>query len=297
MKYVIGIDSGGTHIVGQALTDTGKILEESKSGPGNILLDKSQTLINLEKVLSDLLSKLNIDDCQYILIGIAGVEITDNAKEVSAIISNKFGIKTFVIGDAKLALLNGLEGQDGTLVISGTGSVVYGRQRGKSIRFGGWGNLLGDTGSAYQITSVAMKEMLYDYDYGQKSELEDILLIELKASSVQEAVRNFYTLNRKEIASIAVKIAHAANDGNTTAIKVLEDQANALAEEILGLFSQYSHQIPNKIAFSGSVLVHNDFFRKIILNRIRKEYPDLKPITVNTNNARGAIFWNLWNRK
>lgn len=297
MKYVIGVDSGGTHIVGQALTLSGSILAQTQSGPGNILLDQSQTLINLKTVLTNLLIKLGESDCEYILMGIAGVETTGNSESIAKSFTSSLKIPTYVVSDAQLALLNGLEGQDGTLIIAGTGSVIYGRQNQQLLRFGGWGNLLGDTGSAYKIVATAMEKMLHDYDLGHPGQLEPILLPALKATNPKQAVQKYYQLSRKEVAALAVLIATAADDKNPEAISVLEAQAQALANEALGLIGRYQHPYPDKLALSGSVLVHNHFYRQILIDQLHATYPELETIVVATNNARGAIFWRKWHQE
>ncbi|CAJ2233864.1 BadF/BadG/BcrA/BcrD ATPase family protein [Companilactobacillus paralimentarius] len=295
MEYVIGVDSGGTHIVAQALSQDGKIMEQSESGPGNILLNPEQTIKNLKDVIESLFLKQKRIDCKYILIGIAGIETTGNSSEISQLLTDYFKVTTYVISDAKLALLNGLEGKDGTLIISGTGSVVYGRQNKEMLRYGGWGNLLGDTGSAYKIVSASMQLILKKHDLGFISSLEDILLNLLNASDVKEGVKNFYQLDRKQVASIAVTIAKAADKGNLDAITIIKEQAMALSKEALGLISRYQKPYPSKIAFSGSVLLNNDLFQKTLLNNLLSWYPNLQSITVSTNNSRGAIFWPIWN--
>lgn len=296
MSYVIGIDSGGTHIVGQAFNEDNQLLSQVQSGPGNIFLNEEETLKNLSEVIDSLTTQHGRANCKYILIGIAGVETKGNSKEVAEKLSQKFQIKTYVISDAQLALLNGLAGKDGTLVISGTGSVVYGRQNQHMLRFGGWGNLLGDTGSAYKITVTAMKIMLHQYDLGKTSSLQSTLLSQLKAQSPKEAVKNFYALNRKEIAAIALEIAKLADNDDQEAIEVIKEEALALSDEIIGLFSRYQDQYPKDIALSGSVLVHNAIFRKFLTENVLKSYPDINASVVDTNNARGAIFWPLWNK-
>ncbi|MFD1465068.1 N-acetylglucosamine kinase [Lapidilactobacillus mulanensis] len=294
MKYVIGVDSGGSHIVGQALEKSGKVIFQTQSGPGNIFLDQENTYQNLTTVLTEIFAHLDRADCQHILIGIAGVETTNNASEVATDFTEKFGVKTDVISDAQLALLNGLEGQDGTLVIAGTGSVVYGRQNKNMIRYGGWGFLLGDTGSAYKITEQAVKQILKQHDLQQSSELSAPLLQLFGAEDVKQAVQKYYALSRKDIAAFAVKIAELATTGSVEAQTVLTDQATALADEVLGLYAQYQQPIPERIAFSGSVLVHNDFYRHILLAHIQEQHPNVTGHVVSTNNGRGAIFWDAW---
>jgi N-acetylglucosamine kinase-like BadF-type ATPase len=45
---------------------------------------------------------------------------------------------------------------DGISVIAGTGSMAYGEHQGRSARAGGWGELIGDEGSAYWIAREGM---------------------------------------------------------------------------------------------------------------------------------------------
>src|SRR5690349_5952141 len=49
-----------------------------------------------------------------------------------------------------------LGGADGISVISGTGSMAYGEFDGRTARAGGWGELIGDEGSAYWIAREGM---------------------------------------------------------------------------------------------------------------------------------------------
>ena len=297
MAYVIGIDSGGTHIVGQALTEQGDILAEETSGAGNILLNQEETITHLTDTLRRLFQELPSTDCDYILVGIAGVETTNNSSEVAAILKGDFNIPVYVISDAQLALLNGLKGHDGTLIIAGTGSVIYGRQQRVLIRYGGWGNLLGDTGSAYKITEQAMRIVLQRHDLGETSTLLPTLLNTLQATDIKQAVKHYYASSRKDIAAIAEEIAAASEHGIQDATDALSLQAEALANEALGLFDRYEQPIPKKIALSGSVLVHNAFYRQTLVNRLRQVYPDISAFVVQTNNARGAIFWSRWQKK
>jgi N-acetylglucosamine kinase-like BadF-type ATPase len=57
-----------------------------------------------------------------------------------------------VISDAEAALLGALGGRPGVLILAGTGSIVLGRDgRGRLLRAGGLGPLLGDEGSAFWL--------------------------------------------------------------------------------------------------------------------------------------------------
>ncbi|MEX1447827.1 BadF/BadG/BcrA/BcrD ATPase family protein [Enterococcus sp. C76] len=65
-----------------------------------------------------------------------------------------------------MALINRLKGNDGVLIISGTGSVGYGLQHATFYRVGGWGHILGDEGSAYSIGLACYKQLANELDVG-----------------------------------------------------------------------------------------------------------------------------------
>ena len=65
--------------------------------------------------------------------------------------------RCLVVNDALVALEAGAPDQPGVVVISGTGSIAYGRNReGEAARAGGWGYVLGDEGSGYWIGRAAL---------------------------------------------------------------------------------------------------------------------------------------------
>src|SRR5699024_272143 len=147
LKYMIGIDAGGTHSTAIAYDANGKEVGRAESGPGPINNDYELGSKNIAEAANELRAKIDCD-CVNVLPVIAGLSVVANTPEVAATISSMVGsIPPRAIRDSLLALYNGLEGADGALVIAGTGSVVNGRQNGSLIAVGGYGSLLGDEGS------------------------------------------------------------------------------------------------------------------------------------------------------
>lgn len=297
MAFYIGIDSGGTHIVAQAFTLDGQQLDEEIAGQGNIIINETETIANLNQVIEAIISRHSDDTCAQILIGIAGIETSGLSATLEKKFTKKYGVKTTVMSDAKLALLNGLEGNDGALVISGTGSVVYGRQRENVYRVGGYGNLLGDNGSAYSIVRSAVIEALEKQDRLEESELAEVLSVAFGVKNIEQVKRLFYQLDRKEIASKALFVAKAADANNNSAIKILAAEAEALAEQVKTLLSLFDQPIPTKIALSGSVLLKNILFQEELVNSIKEKYPQIEVTTIKTNNARGVLYLDKWTQE
>ena len=113
-----------------------------------------------EKVLHSVMEK-TLDGTgvipSAICLGIAGVDRASDEAVVRSIMS-RIGYKAhiLVVNDALIALQAGVGDAAGIVIVSGTGSIAYGRNdRGEASRAGGWGYVLGDEGSGYWIGRLA----------------------------------------------------------------------------------------------------------------------------------------------
>ena len=290
IKYMIGIDAGGTHSTAIAYDENGKELARAESGPGQINNDYELGLKNIAAAINELRDKIEGDPIK-ILAGIAGLSVVGNAPEVAATISSMVGnIPTRAITDSLLALYNGLEGADGALVIAGTGSVVNGRQDGSLITAGGYGSLLGDEGSGYAITKAALQASLLKWDKREDSSLVDLFVDMWDLDSLNEASAKFYKMTSPEVASYAVKIAKLADSGDEEARKIIQEQAHLLARDILMVLDRYEDPKPMRVALTGSVLSNNAMMRSFMEDEVKEKYPDAVFSVSNGENARGVIF-------
>ena len=290
MKYMIGIDAGGTHSTAIAYDENGKELGRAESGPGQINNDYELGLKNIAAAVNELRDKID-GDCMKVLAGIAGLSVVGNAPEVAATISSMVGnIPTRAITDSLLALYNGLEGADGALVIAGTGSVVNGRQDGSLITVGGYGSLLGDEGSGYAITKAALQAALLKWDRREESSLVDLFVKIWNLDSMNDAAAKFYTMTSPEVASNAVEIAKLADSGNEEARNIIQQQAHFLARDIIMCLDRYEDPKPMRVALTGSVLSNNTMMRSFMEDEVKEKYPDVIFSVSNGENARGVIF-------
>lgn len=298
MSYLIGIDCGGTHIVGQVWSNYDKqLIKQVTGGPGNIVFDHDGTITNLTQVLDQLTSTYKKSDISMILVGIAGIETANAKEEVTALLNSRYGITIEIVSDAKLALLNGLKGEDGALIISGTGSVIYGRQKKQFLRAGGWGYILGDQGSAYDISKCALRTILNKTDNGEKpSKLAQVLFAHFQTTDVTTTVAKFYTQDRKTNAQAALVIAELAENGNDEARQILTNSSIALAKQAITLINRFTVPKPLTAALSGSVLQHNELIRTTLMNTIYSTYPEIKFTDITTNNAHAVLYWHKWAR-
>ena len=125
-------------------------------------------------------------------------------------------------------------GEAGIVVISGGGSVVYGRNdSGISLRIGGWGHLLGDEGSGYWIGLEAVKAALRsEAGMIEKTTLAEEIMRTFEVKSEIQLLHEVYSglISEEGIASIAPQVAFCAQDGDRIASRILDRATGYLTE-------------------------------------------------------------------
>lgn len=290
LKYQIGVDAGGTHSTAIAYDLNGKELGRAEGGPGQINADYEGGINNIADTVNELLDKID-GDCMRVLVGIAGLSVVGNAPEVAATISSRINnLPTRAITDSLLALYSGLEGEDGALVIAGTGSVFNGLQDGHLIAVGGYGNILGDEGSGYAIAKSAMQSALLSWDKREDNALIPMFTKFFNVEHMDECNAKFYKMTNSEVAGMAVHVAKLADQGDPDASAVIREQAHLLARDIIIGLDRYEDPKPMKIALTGSVLANNEMLRNLMEDEVKSNYPKAEFSVSNGENARGVMF-------
>ena len=104
------------------------------------------------------LGSIHPDSC---CAGSAGAEVPAGRRRLERLLEILLpGSRISVVHDARL-VLSAAQTDEGIALISGTGSVAYGRTSdGREARYGGWGWLVGDDGSGAWITREAVREVM-----------------------------------------------------------------------------------------------------------------------------------------
>src|SRR5687768_4843 len=128
MVHVLGIDAGGTKTVCQLADAQGRVIAEARSTGANL---QAVGELQVEKVLHDVMEAA-IGDRDVvpaaICLGIAGVDRPDDSAVVRGIMRRiGFKARILVVNDALVALEAGAPGVPAVVIISGTGSIAYGR--------------------------------------------------------------------------------------------------------------------------------------------------------------------------
>ena len=231
--HVLGIDAGGTKTVCLLADAGGGVIAEAR-GPGANLHVAGEA--GVESTLRDVIAKAIGDSGvtpAAICIGIAGVDRDDEARAIDGIVrSISPGSRLLVVNDALIALVAGAHDAPGIVIISGTGSITYGRNRnGEAARAGGWGHMVGDEGSGYWIGREAVAAVMRAGDgRGPATRLTTDILAHFDVADVSRLPRIVYDreVPRVNVAALGPIVQTAAEQGDSVARRILERAADEL---------------------------------------------------------------------
>jgi N-acetylglucosamine kinase-like BadF-type ATPase len=230
---VLGIDAGGTKTV-CLLSDRERHIVAESRGPGANLQSSGE--LELEKVLYQVMESVLGDRPARpaaICLGIAGVDREDDARVVREIMRRiSPGSRVLVVNDALVALVAGVGRAPGIVVMSGTGSIAYGRDgRNRAARAGGWGHVIGDEGSGYWIGRHAVMAVVRAVDgRGPRTRLTEDVLQHFGVDDATAFVRIVYDRDapRKSVATVCPVVQRARDAGDAVATDILERAAEEL---------------------------------------------------------------------
>jgi N-acetylmuramic acid 6-phosphate etherase len=178
------------------------------------------------------------------------------------------------------------------IVLSGTGSVFYGRNaRGQRVRVGGWGHLVGDKGSAYEIGLRSLKAMLHYHDRdGKVPPLGRRLLRALLLNELREIPEWAVRASKTEIAALAPEVSMAAGHGDKTARDILAGAAHTIAKDAITCASRLAKRGARvKFVLTGSVLLNQPAFSRRVAKLIREQWPNAQVTPLKNEPAFGAL--------
>ncbi len=232
--HVLGIDAGGTKTVGLLADEHGVVLSAGRGAGANL---QASGELGVEKVLHQVMQAALGERTlrpEAICVGIAGVDREQDAAVISSIMRRiSPGARVLVVNDALVALVAGAGDAPGIAVMSGTGSIAYGRNaRGLAARAGGWGHVIGDEGSAYWIGRRALAAVVRDADRrGPPTTLTRDVLRHFGVAHAAALVHVVYhrDVPRSRVATLGAVVQNAREAGDAVAAEILEQAAEELA--------------------------------------------------------------------
>jgi N-acetylglucosamine kinase-like BadF-type ATPase len=151
---------------------------------------------------------------------------------------------------------------DGISVIAGTGSIAYGEYAGRTARAGGWGEIIGDEGSAYWIAREGMNLFSRMSD-GRiaRGPLYDLVRTRVRIAVDLDLCAHVYgegVSARSTFAAFAPLVHEAAQLGDSQAAEIFRRGADELVQCVRAV--RRSLQVPDEVKLpvsnTGGVFQH-----------------------------------------
>ncbi len=157
----LGVDGGGTKTAYALVDSEGRLLASQVGASVDHLADgidaaRGRLQVGLEAVLAQ--ARAAAGDVTYAFFGLPAYGEDGEVKAaLDALPAALLAAGRYSCGNDMVCSWAGtLACADGISVIAGTGSMAYGEYAGRKARCGGWGELIGDEGSAYWIAREGM---------------------------------------------------------------------------------------------------------------------------------------------
>jgi len=277
-KVIIGIDAGGTKTLGVLFDSSGKEIVRFENGVGSPAVDKVKSLQNVEAVIGHLFNKLvSKDKLAIIQIGMSGMGILSLEEKQTFIesLEKTYKAKVSLENDAVIGLYSIIKDNyaEGVLVLSGTGSAVFGKNKdNQTMLSGGWGHLLNEQGSAFSIVSNAVLKIIADFEKNKElSTFQKKFLENFGIKDCFDIKKIWYHKSKNELAAYARFINEQALIKDEEALSLLKESGRSLGQYVLNLSKKLKLSDNFIVGFRGG-FVNNAFGIKDAFVNYLKEH-------------------------
>ncbi len=266
MTYFLGIDGGGTKTLFRLTDESGKVLLEQRDGgmnPNTVGIDRSLRILqeNLDRIVRTYpAAEISV------FAGIAGAG-SPHYRETYRKKLAEYSFLCFDAGsDAENVIAAGLQGNDGIILILGTGIACFRVQNSTRTRIGGWGYLLDAGGSAWHLGRDALQACYAMADHTGPDTLLQTLIESFSGLSGDALLKEVYNREPAFPASFAPLVFEAAEKNDPAAVQILENNTAAVLRILRTALSPFDHPVP--VIAAGGLTAQNAW-----MERIRSELP------------------------
>ncbi len=274
MNFIVGLDGGGTKTKCVFADQSGKPVLLLSGGPANFLsIGNDKAAANIVSLVKSGLTKLDASfgDILIIMAGISGAGRKLHADMLKESLLKKLPegfTDIYVESDARAALEGALDGQPGAVLIAGTGSVIFGKDKsGRIHRAGGFGRVIGDEGSGYSIGVKTLRTIAGMLDVRDRpDEMFDRFKTIFHINNEDDLVSLVHNPGF-DAASIALFTIRCADDSIKEAEEILEKEAEDLVEQVKAIKEKIKLE-PLKLALIGSLVENDNFYSRLMKEKI-----------------------------
>jgi len=290
----LGIEAGATKSVAILADDDGHCLQRLEvNAPANLrLLSEAQWLALLQNIAGQ------VPRPSALGIGMAGVLDETDRMRIHSMAGRIWpGVPCWAGNDldTALAAADNSAGEPKlarVIVVSGTGASCYGRTaRGVPVLTGGWGHLLGDRGSGYDIALRALQTVFRTLDLtGKWPALGRRLLRSLELPSPNELVAWVGAANKAAVAALAVEVFAAAAARDPIARTIVRDTVSLIAGTAIACARRLARKGQGvEFVLTGSVLQKQPGFARQVERQLQAAWPGARVRLLAREGAWGAV--------
>ncbi len=298
MKFLVaGVDGGGSRTRLILATETGEEIASVEGGSSAMRPGEAERAgATIAHLMRDALSTAGILDSVPTILygGFAGVGREEERRDLENEL-DRLGVAEEVVvdSDAAIALVDAFGDGPGIIVISGTGSIAFGRGiDGAHARCGGWGPAFGDEGSGAWLGRRALGVVAAAADGREApTALTGSILTAAEVNTVEELIPWGIAASTTTISGLAPVVIATAAAGDPRANALVALAAEELVVHIralaVRLFGDERTTIP--VALSGGLLQKGSLLRKKAEQRIRSAVPGAQLRSAEIIPVRGAV--------
>ena len=284
MKYLLGIDGGGSKTNLLCLDENGNTIAKAAVGATYYRQDGIPAVI--ERLRQGIEACLPAGATAAACFGMPG--FGDNIAEdnaAAAQIAAAFPhIQFRFVNDVEVGWAGALALTPGVNIVGGTGSIAYGRDKtGKDFRCGGWHEFFSDEGSGYWFG----KRLLRLFSMQSDGRLERTVLYDIVRQrlnlvddyDINKLANDMYARSRKETAALQRILLEAAQQQDPYALACYRESADHLAQIVCSTINHLDFAgEPVVVSYSGGLLNLEELIRNPMRDAIEAR---IKPMALD----------------
>ncbi|MFC7688038.1 N-acetylglucosamine kinase [Ureibacillus sp. GCM10028918] len=294
-SIILAVDGGATKTTLTLRSIQGQCLfEKSTSGSNYQTIGVNAVIELLSNILHSAYLSTQLEPIHVAVFAMAGIDTKSDLETVTHIInqslqSTPFHIEKLIIeNDVQSTLIGLVENHPGALLISGTGSIVFGTDgKSKLVRTGGWGHRASDEGSGYWIGRQILKAIFRAEDELEPPTiLKKILLEKLQIRSMDQLMAWLYQpdYTNAQTASISSVLQEAVSLGDEKAIHIAQSAAKELFSLVKATVTKLQYEDEAfKLFLNGGILKHDPYIRNSLQQMIHRTYPHMTIVLCKDN--------------
>lgn len=305
----IGADAGGTKL-SLALSDGQRVWRDRRGSVNLRTETPSGFAARLAQQIRQALGEIPLSKDAGICVGAAGAGTDAIAMASRLSLAEELNLppdRIVVTSDARIALEAAFGGQNGILIIAGTGSGCYGLDSdGRFLRAGGWGPGLEDPGSGSDLGRAAVKHLLSEMEADKAGEFSIAIARAMLPSAVAQAASSssappmgsgaipvildtYYGPDFRP-GSLAPLVLDLFEANNTVAVELVDAQCRALARQCARLADKMTEPPLERIAVTGG-LANRAPYVQALSEALQTHFPQAHAQRMHGEPVDGALSW------